>query len=303
VSASYLQRRPRHIEPFELRRHGYVIWGDRDVLSLIPDFSADQIQPEDAWRLLANRIVELLEAFATASEPGDAAFENTFYRMIKLYLDMATSYLVFAGHYNSTYRERSRTLSSLADAPDQVPAPFPLAPFADRVRACTRFKLEGRAIEAGQADLLKDAIHLAHLLWRWELTQLSGHKRQLGDAELMRHWMEQQPIKARVRGWVSVVRRSGWHRSWREWPRWIRLGHRASPRYWIYSTAADVLFSYPFVGEAGSSEDESAFDWSRFTCRMPLQNPTVSDADGVAWRPVARLTAVNYHLFVEPTTA
>jgi len=303
VNVSYLQRRLRHIEPFELRHNGCVIWGDRDVLSLIPIFSADQILLEDAWRLLANRIVELLEAVTTAIEPGDAAFEDTFYRTIKLFLDMATSYLIFAGHYRPTYRQRAVALRNLADVPDQAASPFPLTPFADRVSACTRFKLERQAIAATQADLLRDAIHFAHLLWRWELMRLTGQNSQLCDAELMRRWMYQQPIKARIRGWASVVRRSGAHQSWREWPRWIRLGRRASPRYWVYSVGTEVFFHLPEFAGKGLVNAEPEMDWKELSSRLPLPNLVGSDRHTLTRRDVAVRAALNYRRLLEPTTA
>ena len=47
----------------------------------------------------------------------------------------------------------------------------------------------------------------------------------------------------RVRGWLHVVRRCGWHRSWRLWPRWVRLARRGSPRYLVYAAACQTLFS------------------------------------------------------------
>lgn len=299
VDTSYLQRMPPHISTFELRSRGCVVWGDSDILSLIPSFPAANISREDAWRLLANRIIELLEAIASSTRRDDLGSHEIQYRTIKLFLDMATSYLVFTGGYLPTYRDRELALKKLVKDPvAQAEAPFELGPFAELVSACTQFKLERGNIRVPFEKLSEDAPRYASLLWQWELKRLTGETRDLSGVELMLSWMTRQPVKARVRGWASVLRRSGWHRSWREWPRWLRLGWRASPRYWVYSVAAEVFFRSPGLNEPrreNSHEIEPA-------CNLPLREPP-STMCGVHLLDLAELTAINYRRFLEATTA
>src|SRR4029434_4801626 len=112
--AAYLTHLEPHIFALELRECGRVIWGDPTVLSLIPSFDAAAIPLEDAWRLLANRIVEYLAVSAEVVARQPASL-NTRYRTVKLYLDMATSLLLFSGRYGTTYRSRSEKLRELAE--------------------------------------------------------------------------------------------------------------------------------------------------------------------------------------------
>ncbi len=304
VHGSYFRKLPPHIAAYELLTCGRVVWGDRDVLSLVPRFAPAEISLEDAWRLLANRIIEQLEAVASVDQPGDALSRDAQYCTVKLYLDMATSYLVFAGRYLPTYRGREQALRHLAeDAFAQADSPFPLRPFADRVSACTQFKLEGRPILEPPRDLWEDAVHFAHLLWRWELMRLTGEASQMSDSELMFRWMQRQPVKARIRGWASVLRRCGWHRSWRQWPRWVRLGWRASPRYWVYSVATEVFFRLPHLLLRECGRQESDFDSKPLVARLPFLDQPNQQLGPRAWQRLSWLTSLNYRRLLEATTA
>ncbi len=135
----YLRHMPPHLFGYELRHSGKVLWGEPDVLKRIPSLDPRQLPAEDAWRLLCNRMIELLPAMPACLvqsrlTPRDA------YPWVKLYLDLATSYLIFIGEYLPTYAERSRRLRQRAEEANPA-APFPLAPLARQVDDCTRWKL------------------------------------------------------------------------------------------------------------------------------------------------------------------
>jgi hypothetical protein len=61
VRPSYVARLPAHIFSYELRHTGRVVFGDEGILELVPEFSPAQMDREDAWRLLSNRMIEWLE--------------------------------------------------------------------------------------------------------------------------------------------------------------------------------------------------------------------------------------------------
>ena len=61
VSAGYLRRLRPNIFSFELISHGKVVWGDAHILKLAPQFEASEIPLDDGFRLLMNRMIELLE--------------------------------------------------------------------------------------------------------------------------------------------------------------------------------------------------------------------------------------------------
>ena len=336
VSPDYFRKLPPHIFTYELRTSGQVVWGDSHLLSLIPAFGTSEILLEDAWRLLTNRTIEQLACQGgvqpqAAAVSADLANERSChssyavpsavaYPLAKLYLDMATSFLVFAGAYEPTYRSRAQKLAELADrcsggvltAAEPIAAtalPFPLREFAKRVSEFTRYKL-GEAewpveSEAAGASLGESAREYAKLLWRWELQRLktssiprtsSGEALRpinsipadaLGEApigQLVEDLMRRQPIRDRWRGWLFVARKCGWLRSWRFWPRWWRLCRKGSPRYCIYRGAGELFSLYPstLAGSAGSSDRNVAIGGV-----LHGANGHFNDERVRAWLPVA----------------
>jgi hypothetical protein len=307
VHPEYLRGLQPHILAYELRECGQVVWGDPGLLSLIPPFPASAILLEDAWRLLSNRMVEYLAVAAGLLQPGRPLPPAAFYRTVKLYLDMATSFLLFAGEYEPTYAGRAARLRRLAAAPrPNMDLPFPLDAFADRVAFCTAFKLRGpgyreedaAAFQGEQAGVFwKDAVAYARRLWRWELRRLTGSAEGLSDRELMRAWMRRQPLRLRLRGWVRVVRDSGWRCSWRAWPRWLMLALQASPRHWVYAAATEIVFRLPHAGNLDAFNAASICQW------LPLPSDPQALDTVPRWAQAGFAVLSNYERFVAVTRA
>src|SRR5579859_8029450 len=138
----YLRNIKPHIYGYELRACGRVAWGEMDVLEQIPDFPARAIPREDAWRLLSNRIVEHLESLAKVKDNQHPMTDELRYSMVKLCLDVATSYLIFAGAYSPSYKGRQESLNKIAaENRPQDERPFPMAEFAEQTGRMTRWKL------------------------------------------------------------------------------------------------------------------------------------------------------------------
>jgi hypothetical protein len=250
VPASYLHRLRPSIFAYELTAYGNVIAGDQSVLNLVRRFPVSEIPLEDAWRLLANRVVEQLETLRELPADETPLLDDVHYRTVKLLLDTATSFLVFVGGYRPSYAERSVSLNQLAYSRGAEDWPFPARAFADAVRDCTEWKLSGRPSEGAARAFWGRAVHYAQALWAWELARLLKLGNEPPAGVLMRQWMQRQPIGERVRSWASVLRRSGWLRSLGYWPRWMRLALRGSPRYLVYAAAGDLLFSVGTVTPA-----------------------------------------------------
>ncbi len=311
----YLLRLQPHIFGYELRKCGRVVWGDSEILSRIPAFSASDIPLEDAWRLLSNRMIEQLEVLEELEQRLNILPRRLFYRTIKLYLDMATSLLLFAGQYAPTYLERAQRLRNLAGAQScEDGFPFDLRRFSDRIAQCTRWKLLGASQDGSAPSALEssadfsfweEAAACARLLWRWELARLSGAHGQVHNRELMQDWMKRQPPQRRWRGWVYVLRSQGWYRSWRQWPRWARLAWRASPRYWVYAAANEVFFRLPcLLAPAGQARIDVA--WEAVLSRLPVARHTVAGSgapERPRWQYVASEIVWNYRGFLEGTRA
>ena len=78
VRSDYLRRLRPSIFSYELTTHAKVVWGDADVLKLAPAFTIADISLDDGFRMLMNRIIELLEAVC-ASGPNSAHASRVSY--------------------------------------------------------------------------------------------------------------------------------------------------------------------------------------------------------------------------------
>jgi hypothetical protein len=293
VRSDFLRRLRPHIFAYELRACGQVVWGDPRILALIPPFDASQIPLEDAWRLLQNRIVETLGIpHSLPSESGQIP-EGLYYRTVKLYLDMATSLLVFRGAYAPTYGEREQRLRTLKPSAGAGDPPFEMGGFIEQVAACTEWKLHPvTPTPSGGPEFWRTALRYAHQLWRWELAQLAGLDHRASDHDLFCRWMRLQPYPQRLRGWAHALRHQGWLRSWREWGRWSRLALTASPRYWTYAAANDLLFGQASLLETSGKRSAANRDWRTLKNCLPLRKP--STAARLNWSGIAAEISWNY---------
>lgn len=307
VHPTYLQRLPPHIFSYELRSCGHVAWGDAQILSLIPGFSIDEILREDAWRLLCNRMIELLESSPGLGSEHSKAQAELRYRVVKLWLDMATSLLIFARAYAPSYRLRERNLHRLAsESRDPSKWPFDLRMFAEQVSACTTLKLSEDCAQGDPLHISWDnAVRCARQLWRWELEQLarSDKRKSICDREMLFRWVRLQSPAKRLRGWIYVLRKCGWHRSWRNWPRWMRLAWRASPRYWVYVVSNELFEWFPTPLSTASGLDEERSGVGELWGQLPVVRRSRNRGTAEEWQALATEIAWNYHEFLERTRA
>lgn len=304
VRPSYFRHLPTHIFSYELRHCGRVIWGDDDILETIPDFSADELSREDAWRLLCNRMIEQLAFMEDLPTTGTELRPRLHYAVVKLYLDMATSYLVFVGAYEPTYRGRAQRLRAIAqqDCAEGEP-PFALKVFSQRITQCTEWKLDGTPWSAdGRPEFWQEAIHFGHLLWRWEVMRMTKVSDDLSTSALCEQMARELKFTQKIRGWASAARRKGGFKSWRYWHRWAKLGLRATPRYMIYRVGAELTFRLPSLANDAIGLSTLDHDWVEMRSLLPVDEP-VPGASVSDWRALARLILRNYREFVTSTRA
>jgi hypothetical protein len=295
VSTLFLEQMRPHIFGYELRTCGRVVWGDKNALERVPAFEATEIPLDDAVRLLCNRMIELLELVAASGFRSKEAQ----YATVKLYLDMATSFLLFAGAYRPTYRDRVAELQRLAASMPAEDTPFSLPEFAAAVERCTHVKLSSADFSAGRcaADseiserMLLEAVRLAHLLWRWELIRLVDVDPQASDEQLLAHWASAQPLTARLRGWVRVARDTEAATNLKPWMRWFRLALHQSPRQSVYAAGCQLFFRIPDLlrGRRDATLEE-------LSSLLP-----VCQVANAGWPALAAAIGRNYHQFVEFT--
>jgi hypothetical protein len=292
VHGDYLRGIQPSIFGYELRTRGVVAFGDQEVLGLVPDFGAADIPLEDGWRLLANRLVEQLEGFDELVSHTPTVSRDVHYRTVKLYLDMGTSLLVFAGGYAPTYTERVDALRQLQAQKPELP--IRLDAFVDDVVSATRWKLGGCAAPPSTPRAFWErALGYAERLWRWELSRLTGLDADGPSDGLLRAWSARQPLRSRLRGWAYVARRHGWSRSLPYGPRWLWAARRSSPRHLVYGAAASLMF-------AMDGPEPAHRDVSGMRQHLPLVASSGRSDDA---RQLARDVLDNYHQFLVGTRA
>jgi hypothetical protein len=306
VHADFIRKLQPSIFAFELRACGRVLSGNASVLSLAAQFGTSEIPLEDAWRLLCNRLVECLEVLGCVESQSESVSPQVWYRIVKLYLDMCTSLLVFRGAYEPRYGHRADALSKLAQS-GLADAPFSLRDFSKRVSAATEFKISGTQSEEfgassrkGMASLIAEAMGYARQLWHWELKKLTNSSDGADDQQLLKRWMSQQGMARRFHGWAYVCRKQGWHRSWREWGRWLRLFCQASPRYCIYAVASEMCFLHPSSPDAAHGFTDS--DCRRWRYFLPVRKE-IAGSEQSPWSQLVAETLWNYQRFLVETRA
>ncbi|MHB8383579.1 MAG: hypothetical protein ACYDC3_14725, partial [Candidatus Binataceae bacterium] len=252
---------------------------------------------DDGFRLLMNRMIELLGAVCQVDAPVTDA-PSVRYSAMKLWLDMATSYLLFLRRYVPTYRGRAACLMELAEEPSTL-APIPLPRFAKTVALATRCKL-GETAEIGMHDFadLDTLIGDAHRIWRWELERLTESSAK--DADLLRQWIASEPISARLRGWAGVARRSGAAHAIASGTTWLALARKGSPRRLLYATASELLFALPRLVEDNVVTGNDS-RWNDLRQGLPISDFPENPHSRSAWRRLGRAISFNYNIFLVPT--
>lgn len=277
---------------YELRECGACLTGDREILKLIPVFDASEIPLEDGWRMLSNRMVEQLESMAAVDLQSPAVTAELAYRTVKLYLDMATSMLLFAGAYEPTYKGRVQRLRNLR-SDRAIGANLDMTGFVERVAECTEWKLSPTNALSVDRQLWQASLNHAVSLMTWELSQLTGNQAKTGQLAI--DWAKREPLSSRIRGWAFVVRASGWIRSWKQWPRWGKLFFQGSPRRLTYAAAIELYNQLPCLmdaSQADRSAQESAIN------KLPVVTINCESCD---WRAAVQMCAWNYRQFLENT--
>jgi len=296
VAPTYFDELPAHSYTYELRNSGRVLWGEAGLLSHIPYYTVAQLSKEDAWRTLSNRIIETLMCVGNPECESRRFSAETEYAVTKLYLDMATSYLIFIGEYEPTYAARARRLAELA-ARNAGEAPFVLATFSSRVSSATDCKLKGIGGFAPVRSSLEEAKMYSQQLWLWEAARLSGKPSDLPVLDLAVGAARKQTVAARLRSWASLLRRTGWFRGARQWPRWARLSISASPRHLIYAAAVQLFWS---MSSLASDQAGNDIDYAELQALLPVVPPSDKPA---TWNSLVQAVGLNYKVFLHGTLA
>ena len=203
-----------------------------------------------------HRIIELIATIAACDLAAHRCSPQLEYALVKLYLDMASSFLIFLDRYQATYSTRLAELRKPI-VEHRGPPGFDQKAFCDRVSKCTVRKLgDGPFQPEETAILLEDAIGYARELWFWETNLLCGSPRYVPVAEIIAAMGRRQTYTEKQRAWISLVRRSGVAATVRHALRWTRLCRLATPRYLVYGASFQLFCAVPeFLAATHSSPD------------------------------------------------
>lgn len=214
VDETYLRdKTPPSIFVHDLRTHGRVVWGPRDLLQRIPPFAPAAIPREDALHLVFNRTIEQLEAWDRVEGLHGEALLDAAYQRLKLRLDLAGSALAFAGRHVTSYTERPSAFAALLA---HEPALASLLPpgFEDDLARAAAAKVSPDPDEVlppgpedaqrkwARAEILAGVPAVSAVL-RWELGRLLGADAPLPD--LLERWTRAQPWRPRARQWAKLA--------------------------------------------------------------------------------------------------
>ena len=304
VDESFLLNLGDTIFGHELVSCGEVLHGDHDILQRRMQAGAPQVSEEDAWRLLANRTVELLEIAPEMADGRESLSEAAQYRLTKLFCDMATSLLVFKREFVPGYQSRSEKLASLSARDLLLDLPLDVAWFVDMVQRCTDYKIlhswDGPSPFAAPGSV-QQAVAALRSLWSWELAQMEGIAVAPPESLLRRH-MQGQGLKERLRGWAFAARRRGVLDTMRHSLRWLRLLRSASPRYCVYAAALETVSSIEFLRREPAAVGVAEEAPKTANARKWLPLPTPPEQPGRD-QTVAEAVLWNYQEFLVETRA
>ena len=296
ITPRFFEQLQPHIFAYELQVYGKTIWGE-EIRVLAPTFTAAEISLEDGFRILMNRIVELLESLAEATTLRPLP-QSVRHRSTKLCLDMVTSLLVFLGSYEPSYAKRLRSISRGFIGPDELSVLRPR--LLQRTIMATRWKLgEDHREPIVTLRELNDLIGDVHLLWQWELRVLNGDTPSPDNNDtLIDTWCSREHRFDWLRSWASTVRRCRPAEFFTSFPRWIQIAHRGSPRRLIYVAASQLFLAAPEVLSGGVNYDSTR--WQHLAAGLPYPGPLEHIR---TWEAAAAAATRNYHRFLEDTRA
>jgi len=276
----YFTRIRPHLFGYELKHCGRQIFGAVNYLDRIPSFDWTSIPLDEAFRLVSNRLIELLEL---RLEQDRRPLAEQFYTLTKTYLDLLTALSLAAGTYYPRYRARfearRQSLGWAVEHGCSLPASLPRnleIAFQFKLDPDSQFQylwinerhelpavLERHGLGAFYDDLPEAAL----AIWRWLAGRLTERPQPSWDYPPRIY-----PARARLRGWARLLLRVNAARRFSLLPRAFRLFPAGSPRSLVYACAARLA-------EPDRGASESTLAWVRRYLPVPAKE--------AGWRELA----------------
>jgi hypothetical protein len=206
IEIGQLARMRPTIFSHELAEHGKLLWGEPSTI-LLPTPHPQTSLCHDGFRLLNNRIMELLKARAQF-EFGSDLFPFVGYALTKLWRELGTSVSTFIGCYRTTYHQRRAELLRALPALENE-----LGDVAHVLAArliCSNAS-ESALVQRSEHEIIAEFVSAtvaAAKVWRWETARLMGGKRLgRGWRDVSARLRKTEKFSDRMRDWGRAVLR------------------------------------------------------------------------------------------------
>ncbi len=125
---------------YEMRNNGVVLYGDPQVLSIIPDYSRGDISGYQGLVLLENRMASLLGTLVEPARSELSGYMKGWYQISRVYTDLALAAICITGDYVSGYRARMNYLKE--ERNNELMRRFISSDLLDKMKIWTEFKLK-----------------------------------------------------------------------------------------------------------------------------------------------------------------
>lgn len=214
-----LKRLPARPGVYDMRERGRVLSGGANILDLIPRYAPSDITAREALTLVENRVVALIDSRPGTVPEGDAERYGCWYRIARVYTDIAAASLSIAGAYVPGYAARRDLIrAEVARDTEGILAKFAPPQMLRAMDRWTRFKLDPsvetalvRTEQHAFETLWKDAAADVLFFWRQAASHALEPGRDIsrplplsalaGRARSWRHW------RNHARGWRAYLAR------------------------------------------------------------------------------------------------
>ena len=246
----------------ELFVAGKVLWGDENALSKLKSLDKVEVNRNEGFCLLCNRIIEQLKNLDSTQQDNNDLLLITAYSNIKLFLDIPTAILATLGKFTTGYRNRLDILMNECDD-------IGLQIFGDLsawqnllkdIEFWTNYKIHPKNIQQAYDEkftnfpqrTFRDQVHQLWLdlvpitkhIWEWHLHSINNKTSESSPkTSEVNALMLKSPLKTIIKQWVKIIYRT------MKVNQKIKLNYgvfcKASPRHLIYQSASLLFFYYP----------------------------------------------------------
>lgn len=288
---SYLKRVPPSIFGTELKLYGQVMWGESTLLELLPELRPDSIPKIDAFFLLCNRMVEQIGLWRKIEKKEYKIGIEDFYCILKLYLDLAGSLLIFMDRYQSSYRKRIEVLEKLHSEnglpegvnPDlllrcaKMALALKFEPSVEKMSSFFSCDAKGWLQKHVLLENMKQAGRLLNHVLLWEGGRLIDGDQQTPEAGVLPELMKTLPLRERVKMWLKWIRIA----AMKDRPLPVMPALRGipngNPRMMLYLSA---FYLYNYIWE--DAKEKSSLSLRQSMEYLPLGNHDLEDPEETA---------------------